>query len=80
MDMVSVQNYSFSQKTKLIKNGCQMNGSRTMTNGHDYDIIKNFEIGHSEFMKIQRYEDLIGNNNHGFYNWYEYITSIKMLV
>ena len=45
-----------------------MNGSRTMTNGHDYDIIKNFEIGHSEFMKIQRYEDLIGNNNHGFYN------------
>jgi len=60
MDMVSVQNYSFSQKTKLIKNGCQMNGSRTMTNGHDYDIIKNFEIGHSEFMKIQRYEDLIG--------------------
>ena len=62
MDMVSVQNYSFSQKTKLINNGkFEINGSRTVTNGHDNNLIKNFEIGHSDFMKIQRYEDLIGN-------------------
>ena len=58
MDMVSVQNNFVLKKTKL-SNG-HTNGNGLMTNGHGNGYIGNIEFGHSDFMKIQRYEDLIG--------------------
>ena len=56
--MVSVQNNIVSQKTKLTNGHSYCNG--TKTNGHGNGYLGNIEYGHSDFMKIQRYEDLIG--------------------
>ena len=73
MDLVSVSHHSLAQKTFLRGRSSQFNGHTEnedlggRTNGHalngDTEVAANgfTECGHSDFMKIQRYEHLIGN-------------------
>ena len=50
MDLVSIQKNGFSQENESLTAG--------LTNGnYNRNLI---EAGHSDFMTIQRYEDLIG--------------------
>jgi len=55
-----------AKKNGSLVNGLT-NGSNGYTNGYKNGFANgftnghNFEIGHSEFMKIQRYQDLIGS-------------------
>ena len=81
MDLVSVPHHSLAQKTFLRGRSSQSNGykgnghSEGRTNGHalngDTEVAANgfTECGHSDFMKIQRYEHLIGNNLQLFCLW-----------
>ena len=56
MDLVSIQKNGLAQKDESLTNGFA-NGLQT--NGYYYN--SNWvESGHSDFMTIQRYEDLIG--------------------
>ena len=72
MDMVSVSYNSFFEKKAVTNGHSQMNGHSLKTNGHPslnghalkanghFSLNVHAEQGHSDFMKIQRYEDLIG--------------------
>ena len=59
MDMVSVPYNSFFEKKAMTNGHSHMNGHALKTNGHSA-LNGHSEQGHSDFMKIQRYEDLIG--------------------
>ena len=57
MDMVSIQKNGLVEKNESLTNG--------FTNGHSLNGNCNtnwIETGHSDFMTIQRYEDLIGRD------------------
>jgi len=66
MDLVSMSHQQVAKKNGSLVNGLT-NGSNGYTNGYKNGFANgftnghNFEIGHSEFMKIQRYQDLIGS-------------------
>ena len=77
MDLVSVPHHSLAQKTFLRGRSSQSNGykgnghtdTEGRTNRHalngDMEVAANgfTECGHSDFMKIQRYEHLIGEDS-----------------
>ena len=55
MDLVSIQKNGFSEKNESLTNGTNGTG---LTNGN---YNRNWiQAGHSDFMTVQRYEDLIG--------------------
>ena len=59
MDLVSIQKNRLAEKNESLTNGF---GNGLHTNGN---YNSNWvETGHSDFMTIQRYEDLIGNPLH----------------
>ena len=62
MDLVSIQKNRLAEKNESLTNGF---GNGLHTNGTNGNYNRNWvETGHSDFMTIQRYEDLIGNPLH----------------
>ena len=59
MDLVSIPHNSFLKKKNVINGFGHKNGfhNHKLANGHGNG---NINFGHSDFMKIQRYENLIG--------------------
>eukprot|EP00092_Neocalanus_flemingeri_P020508 GFUD01022215.1.p1 GENE.GFUD01022215.1~~GFUD01022215.1.p1 ORF type:complete len:379 (-),score=110.49 GFUD01022215.1:100-1236(-) len=62
MDLVSMSNQQVSHKNGYLVKGLT-NGSNGYSNGYKNGSMNgtHIELGHSEFMKIQRYQDLIGS-------------------
>jgi len=60
MDLVQNKNQSFSKKTQSM-NGSLTNGHTRTSNGNIHTKQDTLPTSHQEFMKVQRYEDLIGS-------------------